>query len=57
MNCHKEITSPRANQKFCRGARCRNAAWRANHPRRRRTVRAPRWSFESRVAFESLIGI
>jgi hypothetical protein len=53
-HCERSIEKPRANQKFCRGAACRNAAWREQHPRRRRVARKPRWSFAARVVFESI---
>jgi hypothetical protein len=54
-HCGKKLRRPRAHQRFCNG-RCRNAAWRANHPRRKRSPRKPRISFEERLIFESLIG-
>jgi hypothetical protein len=36
------MPAARANQKYCRGGRCRNAAWREEHPRRKRPVCARR---------------
>jgi len=54
--CAKKLRNPRPKQRFCPGGRCRNAAWRANHPRRKRSPRKPRIPFEERLLFESLIG-
>lgn len=31
--CGSEINAPRSNQRFCSGARCRQKAWDATHPR------------------------
>jgi hypothetical protein len=55
--CGKALYRPRSNQKFCPSGACRNAAWRAEHPRgKRRRSHAPRLRFEDRVLLESLIG-
>jgi hypothetical protein len=54
-HCEKKLRNPRPKQRFCPGGRCRNAAWRANHPRRKRSERRPRISFEERLFFESII--
>ena len=53
-HCGKKMRNPRTHQRFC-DSRCRNAAWRANHPRRKRSPRKPRIPFELRVFFESII--
>jgi hypothetical protein len=55
-HCQRAIRNPRPKQRFCPGGKCRNAAWRADHPRRKRSPRKPRIPFEDRLIFESLIG-
>jgi len=59
-NCDKPIAKPRSNQKYCPGGICRNAAWRSDHPRRKRPVRKPsrrRGTFMEHVIFEGLLGM
>jgi hypothetical protein len=53
-HCGEKLRSPRAQQRFCNG-RCRNAAWRDAHPRRKRSPRKPRVPFELRFLLESII--
>jgi len=46
----------RSNQKYCKGGRCRNAAWVREHPRRRRqrSVIGARLSRAERIAAAEL---
>jgi hypothetical protein len=54
-HCGKKLLNPRPKQRFCPGGHCRNAAWRADHPRRKRSPRKPRVPFELRFLLESII--